>query len=297
MVYTTNEKLPRIRAQAVRLLHDGWSTRKVARYLGYAQGTIVKWKKRASSSFPRIIETRSSRPKSSPHALDKEIVARIIKTRIETKRCAQVVHAILKREGTLTSLSSVKRTIERYGLLNKRSPWKKKRKYPPRPDIKNPGDLVEMDTIHFWEKDRMIYVYTAIDVYSRYGFALLSEKANASQSILFFKKTRGYFPFKIKNIQTDNGPEFGKRFTDFLNRNNINHRHIHPRSPNENGHLERFNRTIQEETIREHLSLFISQDIQKFLELYNENRPHMGIEYKTPKEMLLLTPSDSKVLN
>lgn len=271
---------------AVMLLRKGWSTRKVVRHLGYAQGTIVKWSKRAPRDGRENIPTRSSRPKNIPLALDKEIVGRIIKTRIETKRCAQVVHAIFKREGINVSLSSVKRTFDRYGLLKKRSPWKKRRTYPPRPDVKMPGDLVQLDTIHVWENGRKIYVYTALDVYSRYGFADLSRRADGYSSIRFYQRLGKYFPFRIKTVQTDNGPEFGKWFTDYLTRNKINHRHIHPRSPNENGRLERFNRTIQEEISRENLSLFIPQDIKAFLLIYNEKRPHMGIEYKTPKQML-----------
>lgn len=287
MAYTTNEKLPEIRAQAVRLLHDGWSTRKVARHLGYAQGTIVKWRKRADSSFPRIIETRSSRPKSSPRALETELVGRIIKARIETKRCAEIVYETLKEEGIEVSLSSVKRTLSRYGLLKKRSPWKKRRSYPPRPDVKMAGDMVEMDTIHILDaKRKRTYIYTAIDIYSRFGFAMMSERIGARQSILFMKKAKRYFSFKIKTIQTDNGSEFGAWFTDFLKRKEINHRHIHPRSPNENGHLERFNRTIQEEMPRHKLCILLPEDIRKYLKHYNEKRMHMGIEYKRPAQLI-----------
>lgn len=287
MAYTINEKLPGIRAQAVRLLHDGWSTRKVARYLGYAQGTIVKWRQRAISSFPRIIETRSSRPKSSPMALSKEIVGKIIKTRIETKRCAEVVHKTLEQEGIMVSLSSVKRTLSRYGLLKKRSPWKKMRTYPPRPDVKMAGDLVEMDTIHIVDKNGIrTYVYTAIDIYSRYGFAMLSDKANTHASIHFMRKAKRYFDFRIRVIQTDNGPEFGKFFSDCVSRNGMMHRHIHVRSPNENGHLEKFNRTIQEEMPKHQLCILIPEDVSLFLEHYNQRRMHMGIDFKTPSQML-----------
>lgn len=287
MAYTTNEKLPEIRARAVRLLHDGWSTRKVARHLGYAQGTIVKWRKRADSSFPRIIETRSSKPKSSPNSLSRETVARIIKARIETKRCSEVVYETLKAEGVKVSLSSVKRVLGRYSLLKRRSPWKKRRTYPPRPDVKMAGDLVEMDTIHLVDKDgKRTYIYTAIDIYSRYGFATLSEKANCYASILFARRARKYFDFRIRVIQTDNGPEFGKYFSDFITRNRIQHRHIHPRSPNENGHLERFNRTLQEEIPKYGLCIFLSADIKSYLKHYNEKRMHMGIQYKTPKQLI-----------
>ena len=287
MPYTTNEKLPGIRAQAVRLIHDGWSTRKVARYIGYAQGTIVKWKHRASSSFPRIIETRSSRPKSSPKALHQEIIGKIIKTRIETKRCSEVVHQTLKQEGIIVSLSSVKRTLSRYGLLKKHSPWKKRRIYPSRPDVKMAGDLVEMDTIHLINADgTRTYVYTAIDIYSRYGFARLSDQADTHESIHFMRQARRYFDFGMKVIQTDNGPEFGKFFSDCVLRNGMLHRHIHVRSPNENGHLEKFNRTIQEEMPKHQLCILIPEDVSKFLLHYNQRRMHMGINFKTPRQML-----------
>lgn len=287
MAYTTNEKVPRVRAQAVRMVRNGKSTREVARYFGYNQSSIVRWCKKAGVIVGARIETLSSAPKTSPRSLSKETVGRIIHARIKSKRCAEVVHEMLKVEGVKVSLSSVKRKLSRYGLLKKRSPWKKVRTYPPRPEANVAGILVQMDTIHFMTKERKrVYVYTALDVYTRYGFATLSKKADCHRSISFLNKTIKYFPFHIQNIQTDNGPEFGLHFTDIVQRREMTHRHIHPRSPNENGHLERFNRTIQEEIGRHNLSIFIPSDIAKFLRHYNTKRMHMGIQFKTPIQML-----------
>lgn len=285
MAYTTNEKVGRVRIQAIRLLREGMSTREVARYLGYAQGTIVKWNKRKNEAKnQRELPTRSSRPKTSPCALSQEIVGKIIEARVRTKRCAEVVYEELKDEGVSVSLSSVKRVLSQHNLLKKRSPWKKKRRYPIRPDVAKQGDLVELDTIHFVNKyGKRSYVYTAIDVYSRYGYAMISEKATAQRSVFFLKKVRSYFPFKISCIQTDNGSEFGRWFTDHCK---TKHRHNHPRSPNENGHLERFNRTFQEEPERYGLSIFIEKDVKAYLKYYNTKRRHMGIEFKTPAQMV-----------
>lgn len=287
MTYTTNENIAKVRAYAVRMVRSGKSTRKVARHFGYAQGTIVKWCKRAPKGFVYRIETRNSAPKHSPRSLPKETVGRIIHARTKSKRCAEVVHQMLKAEGVEVSLSSVKRKLSTYGLLKKRSLWKKTRTYSSRPEAQSPGMLVQMDTIHFVDKyGHRIYVYTALDVYSRYGFATLAEKASCHQSILFLKKAVRYFPFCIKNIQTDNGPEFGLYFTDFTTRNTMTHRHTHPRSPNENGHLERFNRTIQEEIGRFGWCIFIPKDIRAFLKHYNHERLHMGIDFKTPAQLV-----------
>ena len=288
MAYTTNEKLPEIRAQAVKLVRDGWSTRKVARHLGYTQSAVVKWCKRAPKTYePKRIETRSSAPHTSPKSLPKETVGRIIHARIKSHRCAEVVYEVLKAEGIQVSLSSVKRKLNIYGLLKKRSKWKKYRTYPVRPEAKSPGMMVQIDTIHFVDKDgRRIYVYTALDVYSRYGFAMLAKRIGAKQSTFFLKKLIAYFPFKIRNIQTDNGSEFSFFFTNFVIRNKMTHRHIHPRSPNENGHLERFNRTIQEEIGRFGWCIFIQKDIKSFLKYYNTERMHMGINFKTPSQLI-----------
>ena len=287
MSYTKNEYVPKVRADAVRMVQSGKSTRVVARHFGYSQSAVVKWCQRAPKSFFNQIETRSSAPKYSPNSLPKETVGRIIHARIKSHRCAEVVHEMLKNEGVEVSLSSVKRKLSRYGLLKKRSPWKKLRFYPPRPEAESPGMLVEMDTIHFVDKNgKRIYVYTALDVYSRYGFAILSSKANACKSVFFLKQAIKYFPFRIKNIQTDNGPEFGLWFTDAVACQSMTHRHIHPRSPNENGHLERFNRTIQEEIGRHGWCIFIPEHISAFLNHYNTERLHMGINFKTPAQLI-----------
>ena len=226
--------MPRVRAQAVRMVRKGSSTRTVARHFGYTQSAVVKWCKKAGIVVGARIETRSSRPKGHPHSLSKEIVAKIVATRMEHKRCSEVIHEYLKRDGVEVSLSSVKRKLSTYGLLKKKSKWKRYRIYPPRPEATRPGRLVQMDTIHFVDKyDKRIYVYTALDVYSRYGFAVLSKRIGAKQSVSFLRKAISYFPFRIKNIQTDNGSEFSLYFTDAVKRNKMTHRHIHPRSPNE----------------------------------------------------------------
>ena len=288
MAYTTNEKIGKVRVQAIRMMLGGKSTRETARYFGYNQSTMVRWYKRRNEVWHKKGElpTRSSRPHTSPKRTAREIEARILATRKDLKRCSEVVYEQLKREGLLVSLSTVKRVLHRYGALKKRSPWKKRRMYPLRPDIAKQGDLVELDTIHFVDRyGKRSYMYTALDVYSRYGYAMRTKKANMHASLRFMKKLRGYFDFEIRCVQTDNGPEFGKFFTDNCQ---MKHRHNHPRSPNENGHLERFNRTIQEEMPKQKLCIFIPKDILKFLEYYNTKRMHMGIKFQTPQEMISL---------
>jgi transposase InsO family protein len=285
MAYTTNENVGKVRIQAIRMVASGKSTRETARYFGYNQSTIVRWYKRKNEVWhQKTLPTRSSRPHTSPNRTPRDIEALIVYKRKETKRCAEVVHEHMKRDGVSVSLSTVKRVLNRYGCLEKRSIWKKRRYYPLRPDIAQQGDLVEFDTIHLVDKNnKRSYVYTAIDVYSRYSYAMVSKKANTHMTLKFLRQVKKYFPFSIQCIQTDNGPEFGKYFTDNCK---TMHRHNHPRSPNENGHLERFNRTIQEEMPKHGLCISLKTDVSVYLEHYNQKRLHLGIKFKTPQEML-----------
>jgi transposase len=279
MAYTTNENIGKVRIQAIRMVQNGKSTREVARHFGYNQSTIVRWHKRKNEIWhQQQLPTRSSRPHTSPKRTSRNIEGIIVAKRKETKRCAEVVHQYLLKEDYSISLSTVKRVLNRYGLLKKRSPWKRTRRYPIRPDIAKQGDLVEFDTIHLVDKHgKRSYVYT------RYGYAMLSNKSNTHKTVKFLKEVQRYFDFNISCIQTDNGPEFGKYFTDHCA---IPHRHNPPRKPNHNAHLERFNRTIQEEMPINNLCLSLKSDVQEYLKHYNERRLHMGIEFKTPKEML-----------
>ena len=79
MSYTNNPNIPKVRAEAVALVRQGFSTRKVARHFGFSHSAVVKWCSRASQYNPRTIPTRSSRPKVSPLALPREIVTTIVK--------------------------------------------------------------------------------------------------------------------------------------------------------------------------------------------------------------------------
>src|SRR5579863_3953638 len=114
MAYNKSDNLPRVRAAAVRMVRSGKSTWAVADHFGYSQSAIVKWCAKAGIVVGARIETKSSRPKTSPNALKKEVVAQIIATRIEYKRCSEIIHEYLKRDGVEVSLSSVKRTLKRY---------------------------------------------------------------------------------------------------------------------------------------------------------------------------------------
>jgi transposase InsO family protein len=290
MAYTTNPHLPKVRRDAVNLVkYRKWSIRKVAKHTGYNPSTISRWCKHPCANGWNIIPTRSSRPKRSPKALDKAIVEKIIETRMKKRRCGQVVYHQLNKEGIKVSLSSVQRTLDRCHLLKKRSPWKRPHDSTPRPEVTHIGALIQLDTIHIVLSDgSRLYVYTIIDLYSRWTYAEVAEKISANRSVLFVKRAQKCAGFKFEMLQTDHGPEFSKWFTNSLLGVNIKHRHSRVRKPNDNAHIERFNRTLQEECLDRTANTLnnFKKVIPKYLKYYNEERLHMGINFQTPQEVL-----------
>lgn len=286
MAYTTNPKAPRLRAKAVQMVRAGKTVSEVARYFGYTKGAVSKWCAKMRKEGSWIIPTLSSRPHHHPNELSDEKVNAIIACRKKHKRCSEVIHQHLLNEGVVVSLSSVKRKLDNAGLIKKRSPWKRLHLSVERPLALAPGDLVMVDTIHLMisEKER-IYVYTLIDVYSRWCFAWATDRINTRQSAKFLKMAQGLAEFKFNCIQSDHGSEFSQHFSERIK---ILHRHSRVRKPNDNAYLERFNRTLQEECLN-HLTTNVkifNKEMPIYLNHYNDERLHMGINFLTPNQML-----------
>lgn len=274
--------------QAAKLvLCDGWSSRKVARYTGFNQSTIVRWVEKARGSNLRVIPTLSSRPHHHPQELSSELVATILRYRREHRRCAEVLHHLLSHDGYGVSLSSVKRTLRRHGI-SRFSRWKKWHSYPPRPVARKPGILVEIDTIHDGPHKDRLYVYTLLDVCSRWAYAWPSEHITTHRSLAFVERVRLDAPFPFSTIQSDHGSEFSRWFTKRIVERGMAHRHSRVRTPSDNGHIERFIRTLQEECLNRlprKLRVW-RHELPQYLEWYNTKRPHMALAMQTPLEVM-----------
>lgn len=286
MAYTTNPKLPALRAKAVDWVRSGKSVTEVARYFGYSKSAVSKWCKRCPANGVWIIPTRSSKPHHHPKAVGKEVIDKIRTIRIALGgRCAEVIKRHLEDEGIRLHRITVQRVLDRMGLTKKRR-WKHWHPPTPRPAPVKPGDLVQVDTIHLYKTDgHRMYIYTLIDVCSRWAYAWATDRINAVRSVEFFKRARVCAPFPFTCIQSDNGSEFSTHFTERIT---ITHRHSRVRRPNDNAHLERFNRTLQQELIQK-LPMdqkVINKFLPKYLDYYNTQRYHLGINLKTPAEVL-----------
>ena len=278
--------MPKVRRDAAAMVRQGYTPTEVGRRFGVGSSTVCKWVAKAQKIGFHPIPTKSSRPKHHPKELSADVVQEIVQTRLKSGRCAEVVHKQLENAGTSISLSSVKRTLDRHHLIKKRSPWKRWHHSAPRPQAAQPGALVQIDTVHLMvsEKER-IYVFTLLDVHSRWAYARAYRTNRAGNTLLFVKEAQKKAPFLFQHLQTDHGPEFGKWFVRQVK---IRHRHSRVRRPNDNAHLERFNRTLQEECLDKlpRDIRAINRTLPKYLGYYNTERLHLGINLRTPLQLL-----------
>jgi transposase InsO family protein len=181
----------------------------------------------------------------------------------------------------------VKRVLKRHAC-SRYSRWKKWHTYPPRPLPEKPGILVQIDTMMDGIPEDQLSVYALIDVCSRWAYVLPTPRVNCLRSLDFVTKANKVAPFDFKTLQSDHGSEFSKWFTRQLIIRGLEHRHSRVRKPTDNGHIERFIRTLQEECLsRVPRSLNSWQkEIPEYLKYYNTERPHMGINMRTPIQVV-----------
>jgi len=285
MPYTSNPYAAKARRLAVNdVIYRGLSLAEAGRRYGVTKSAVCKWMKKAHPDHRVFIHTIPSRPYSHPRQLDTHIVERIVQLRRELKRCAPIIHAHLLQEGIQVSLSSVARTLKRQRLL-----LRKKQIKPyisiPRPEVTAPGNLVQMDTIHFVKPDKSrFYIYALIDTYTRIAYAEYHPHISHKTSFEVVQRAQKKFGFRFRVVQTDHGAEFSESFSHLLNRKQILLRHSRIRKPNDNAFIERFNRTIQEECFDGFLpkEKYISRQLTAYLAFYNTKRLHLSLNCLTP---------------
>ena len=323
MAYSTNPNLPKARAIAMQLLvRDQLPLQVVANRCGVHRSTVYRWRRkwnvlnrnvqltndnrpnRAVCSNGKLstfrlaactwrIPTTVSRPHTSPTAVSQDLIRLVLAVRAQLRRCAEVVwHHLVTVLSIAMSLSSVRRILKRSGVASGRKN-RVRPDNPRRPLVTTPGELVQTDTIHHVDpkSGRRLYYYTVIDIFTRMTYVMLVPKLSAGLAARAVLEAQERWGFAISMVQADNGPEYSRYFEQVMSRHNITTRHSRLHRPNDNAHIERFNRTLQTECIGYYWQKSVPLSRQRamlnvYLEHYNNKRVHLGIQLLTPMQML-----------
>ncbi len=186
------------------------------------------------------------------------------------------------------SMSSVYKILKESGLI---CGWKVKNKrqriYHDQP--KSPDEKWQSDIRYVAVNNRKYYMITFIDEHSRYvtHHEVMPSMDGNSVSLAALTALN---KLKRKNkpiIQTDNGSGYiSHEFKTVLNKNGVGHHRIHPHCPEENGIVERANRTFKEASLDyEFKNLAHARSvIDEIVRFYNEERLHSSLDFLRPKD-------------
>lgn len=287
--------------------HRHHNVRFTCRYFGISPQTFYRWQSRYDPHQLKSLESKSSRPhKVREPETPSPVILRIQKLREQYPRWGRdKIQVLLKREGLYLSASTVGRVINRLkarGALKEPATLQtvreyRKRRWKPRyairkpPDyvIKNPGDLIEIDTLEIKLLPGLVrYQFTARDIISRRDGIKVFSKQSSFCGKQFLEYLEKKYPFPMKAIQIDGGSEFKKDFEQACADRKLPLFVLPPRSPKLNGHVERSNRTHREEfyeVTEVELSLEAhNQQLEEWEHTYNYIRPHQALDYLTPDE-------------
>jgi len=279
---------------------------------GVSKSTIYRWRKILRDNNGRIeaLKDKSRAPKRRrKRNIDIRVIDFIVDIRkrygrIGKEKIKVLLDEYCKENGIKTvSSSTIGRIIKdrnlffyhkeytHFGKEKKRKMKKKLRRGGYRP--KNPGDLIQIDSIVIFTDGIRRYIVTAVDVKGRFAFAYAYKRLSSKTSMDFMKKLKEVVPFPITHIQTDNGSEFHGYFRDYLEKERITHFFTYPKRPIMNSYIERFNRTLKEEFVNEAYDDLIfdidefNRKLMEYLIFYNTKRPHTSLNYKSPLRYII----------
>lgn len=266
--------------------------------LGIHRSTVYRWIKRARTGWgisSRNLRRKSTRPKTIHFALNARERAEAIVMR---EKKGYTAEKIIKKLNLSIHPSNLHRLLKAQGLVRKYGyhirPYFQQTLHMHLANTKTIGYL-QMDVKYITPQlsglPYTCFEYAVIDIFSRYKEAVILNQLDQDGSISAILTIIPKLPFRVVFTQTDNGLEFQERFHKVLTDMGIKHHYVHKDTPNENAVIERSFRTDEDEffsrldkapqnydELREWFSLYLHE--------YNHERPHLGINLRTPYEVV-----------
>lgn len=186
---------------------------------------------------------------------------------------------LIEQTGRVLHATTIYRILRRTGIrYKKKGEWRQKQKklYV----LDDPGREVQLDACFPFGRQRRETQYDALDDCSRFTFSDLHTEHCVRASMEFVANLISKAPFRIQRIRTDCGMEFGPWFTKYLESIWIEHVKTPPYSPQHNGKVERYHRTLWQHMGDYSMKIDAQEyrlKLKLFQDWYNYQKPHSGL--------------------
>ena len=292
------------------------SVAEVAKTAGVHQSTIYRWLEAYEQGGIEALRDGERTPKTSPNEYShtvKDIIRALRQEGLEKEKRylgpKVIARRLQKYHGIIASPSGIGKFLCHDGLIpKKRSRRRPKKERVKKCRIHEPGELLQMDVKYAVKSyaDYWFYQYDAIDYVTGIVLGEIYPLQSNYEAVTFLNRVVQRSPFAVSGIQTDNHSTFTNYYTGYkksadpsrprihafdLNCGTlgITHYLIDPGKPAQNGKIERFHRTAEEEFYQTNTFKDLNSLRRKFkdyLYYYNNEREHSANDYLTPLEKL-----------
>ena len=302
---------PEGRRILVERIASGRPAAHVAAEMGVSRTTAYRWWRRYYEDGEAGLYDRSSRPHDCPHRTPVELEAQIVELRQIRKLGPARIGLILDMPS-----STVWRVLTRHGLNRLRWMDRPTGRVIRRYERNTPGELIHIDIKKLgripdqggWRKlgraqgkrnsqayvhrnhDKRVhtlgygYIHAAVDDHTRLAYLEVLDDEKATTATGFTQRAIAWFAdhgITVQAVMTDNGSCYVSHlYRDSLGANGIHHVRIPPRTPQINGKVERFNRTMLDEWA--YIRVYQSEQeridaLADWIHTYNHHRNHTAI--------------------
>lgn len=158
--------------------------------------------------------------------------------------------------------------------------------------LDSPWREVQLDTSFPYGRRRKMVIYSAIDDCTRKAYSRAYRSHWLHSTKRFLSELRRVSEYNIEAIRTDQWSEFSNSISLYLEARWIKHIKNEPYHPEHNGKIERYHRTMKDESISKWREwIWIEEanyQLRQWMAYYNRRRKHTGLwmNWLTPEQKL-----------